>query len=283
MSKFREFVSILAVGVFVTIATTGCYEPSEYTAFGDGERVVVIDGRVTDADSISTVVVTRSVSALSDSDCEFVDNAIVFLRDDQGNSAQLTNKGGGVYRTTEINGTIGNRYLLTVEVEGEHYSSIDKMPPRVLIDSMVVEYRDNYTIFDTIGYYVSIYSKQNNDSTQYYRVEIEKNGKVLNDGLSLWLYEDSHLTDIYKMTIPHTFVSGDTVVVSVYSLSASVYEYFSGLSKQFSTIYSNIQPPLTNPESNIIPSALGCFQASSVIKTRFVIGTARRRVVMAGQ
>ena len=130
MSKFREFVSILAVGVFVTIATTGCYEPSEYTAFGDGERVVVIDGRVTDADSISTVVVTRSVSALSDSDCEFVDNAIVFLRDDQGNSAQLTNKGGGVYRTTEINGTIGNRYLLTVEVEGEHYSS--KCPPECL-------------------------------------------------------------------------------------------------------------------------------------------------------
>ena len=148
---------------------------------------------------------------------------------------------------------------------------------------MVVEYRDNYTIFDTIGYYVSIYSKQNTDSTQYYRVEIEKNGKVLNDGLSLWLYEDSHLSDNYKMTIPHTFTSGDSVVVSVYSLSASVFEYFSGLSKQFSTIYSNIQPPLTNPESNIQPLALGCFQASSVIKTQFVVGTARRRVVMVGR
>lgn len=282
MSKFRKSI-LLPVIATVTFFTTGCYEPSDFNAFGDGERVVVIEGRVTDADSVSTVIVSRSVSALDSNDCELVDNAIVFLRDDQGNAAQLIGIGKGRYWTTEINGEAGTRYLLTVEVDGEHYSSIDKMPPRAIIDSMVVEYRDNYTIFDTIGYYVSIYSRQNNDSVQFYRVEIEKNGTLLNDGLSLWLYEDSHLTDIYKMTIPHTFVAGDSVMVCVYALSASAYEYFSGLSKQFSTIYSNIQPPLTNPESNILPSALGCFHASSVIKTRFVIGTARRRVVMIGQ
>lgn len=283
MSKIRETIAILLVVFASVLAATGCYEPSDFKSFGSGESVVVIEGRVTDADSVSTVVVSKSVEALSDSDYVFVDDAVVYLRDDQGNSAQLGHVGNGVYQTTEIVGAIGNRYLLTVEVEDEHYSSIEKMPPRAIIDSMVVEYRDNYTIFDTIGYYVSIYSKQNNDSMQYYRVEIEKNGKVLNDGLSLWLYEDSHLSDNYKMTIPHTFTSGDSVVVSVYSLSASVFEYFSGLSKQFSTIYSNIQPPLTNPESNIQPLALGCFQASSVIKTQFVVGTARRRVVMVGR
>ena len=279
MSRFRKNI-LLPIVAFVTSFTTGCYEPSDFNAFGDGERVVVIEGRVTDADSVSTVVVTRTVDALNDSDCEFVNDAIVYLRDDQGNSAQLQSAGNGVYRTAEIDGTVGTRYLLTVEVDGDHYSSIDKMPPQVLIDSMVVEYRDNYTIFDTIGYYVSIYTRRNNDSVQFYRVEIEKNGTMLNDGLSLWLYQDSHLSDIYKMTIPHTFFIGDSVVVGVYSLSANTYEYFSGLSKQFSTIYSNIQPPLTNPKTNILPSALGCFQASSVIRTRFVIGNARRKVVM---
>ncbi len=282
MGKFREIISILAVSILATVAATGCYEPSDFNAFGKGERVVVIEGRVTNADSVSTVVVTRTVDALSGTDCEFVNDAIVYLRDDLGNSAQLQSEGNGVYRTTEIDGAIGNRYLLTVEVDGDHYSSIDKMPPQALIDSMVVEYRDNYTIFDTIGYYVSIYTRRNNDSAQFYRVEIEKNGTLLNDGLSLWLYEDSHLTDVYKMTIPHTFFIGDSVVVGVYSLSPNVFEYFSGLSKQFSTIYSNIQPPLTNPETNIQPSALGCFQASSVIRTRFVIGNARRRVVIIG-
>lgn len=281
MSRFRKNI-LLPIVAFATAFTTGCYEPSDFNAFGDGERAVVIDGRVTDADSVSIVTVTRTVDALSDSDCEYVDDAIVYLRDDQGHSAELKNIGNGIYRTTQIEGIVGNRYLLTVEVDGMHYSSIDKMPPQVLIDSMVVEYRDNYTIFDTIGYYVSIYTRRNNDSAQFYRVEIEKNSTLLNDGLSLWLYEDSHLTDVYKMTIPHTFFIGDSVVVGVYSLSPNVFEYFSGLSKQFSTIYSNIQPPLTNPETNIQPSALGCFQASSVNRTRFVIGNARRRVVMVG-
>ncbi len=282
MGRFRKNI-LLPIVAFATAFTTGCYEPSDFNAFGDGERAVVIEGRVTDADSVSIVTVTRTVDALSDSDCEYVDNAIVYLRDDQGHSAELKNIGNGIYRTTQIEGIVGNRYLLTVEVDGMHYSSIDKMPARALIDSMVVEYRDNYTIFDTIGYYISVYSKLNNDSVQYYRVEIEKNGVLLNDGLSLWLYEDSHLADTYKMTIPHTFSSGDSVAVSVYSLSATAFEYFSGLSKQFSTIYSNIQPPLTNPESNITPSALGCFHATSVIKTKFAVGNVRREVVMVGE
>ena len=115
---------------------------------------------------------------------------------------------------------------------------------------------------------------------QLYRIEVEKNGKLLNDGLSLWLYEDSHLSESYQMTIPYPFESGDVVEVSVYSLSPTVYEYFSGLSNQFSSKYSNIQPPLTNPKSNIRPSALGCFQASSVVRARFRIGGVQRSVVV---
>lgn len=280
MSKFRKNI-LLPVVTFVTFFTTGCYEPSEYTTFGTTDPTIVIEGRITNLDSVATVVVSRSVDATDSADCEFIDNAFVILRDNQGNSDTLVNVGRGVYQSDSIRGVIGNSYLLTVVVDGENYnSSIERMPPRAAVDSVVVEYRDSYTIFDTIGYYVSVYSKPNSDSMQYYRIEIEQNGELLNDGLSLWLYEDSHLSGVYQMTIPHTFEVGDVVEVSVYSLSAAVYEYFSGLSKQFSSKYSNIQPPLTNPNSNIRPLALGCFQASSVVRTRFRIGGARRMVIV---
>ena len=279
MSKFRKNILLLIVA-FATAFTTSCYEPSDFAEFGHSEPIIVIDGRITNSDSIATVVVSRSVDATDSVDCELIDNAIVFLRDDQGNSAQLQNAGNGVYRTTEITGNIGNRYLLTVEVDDKDYSSVDKMPPYAQVDSIVIEYRNSYTIFDTIGYYLSVYSQRNSDSVQFYRVEIEENGKLLNDGLSLWLYEDSHLSENYQMTIPHPFESGDMVEVSVYSLSPTVYEYFSGLSNQYSSKYSNIQPPLTNPKSNIRPSALGCFQASSVVRTRFRIGGAQRTVIV---
>ena len=117
----------------------------------------------------------------------------------------------------------------------------------------------------------------------YYRIEVEVNGSLLNDGSSLWLYEESRVADIYKMTVPCTLNVGDEVVVSVYSLSASVYEYFSGLSKQFMSKYSNVQPPLINPDGNITPSALGCFQALSVVRSRFVVEGSRRKVVLVSQ
>lgn len=285
MSKIREIISVLTVSIFATIAATSCYEPSDSMVFGNGEKLYVVEGRVTDADSMATVVVSKSVKADGEGDCEYVDDAIVWLRDDKGNSALLENSGKGVYQTSEIKGTVGTRYLLTVEIDGQNISSIDKMPVPAYADSIVVEYKDSYTIFDTIGYYVSIYSTQSDDTLQYYRVEVEKNGKKLNDYSSLWLFEDTHLSRVFKMTIPHNFVEGDSVVVGICSLSEPVYEYFFGLSKQFKTNFSNTQPPFTNPVSNLATSnseapPLGYFLASSVLRFSFVITNNKRTVVV---
>jgi hypothetical protein len=285
MSRFREIVSILTVSILVVAATTGCYEPSDSMVFGNGEKLYVVEGRITNADSVATVVVSKSVNADGEEDCEYVDGAIVWLRDDKGNSALLENSGGGIYQTSEIKGVVGTRYLLTVEIDGQNISSIDRMPVPASADSIVVEYKDSYTIFDTIGYYVSIYSTQSDDTLQYYRVEVEKNGTKLSDYSSLWLFEDAHLSRVFKMTIPHNFVVGDSVVVSICSLSAPVYEYFFGLSKQFKTNFSNTQPPFTNPISNLAIGSsdalpLGYFQASSVLRFTFVITNSYRTVVM---
>ena len=283
MSKFRKNILFPIVAI-VTFFTTGCYEPSDSTVFGDGENLYVVEGRITDIDSVSTVVVSRSVSGRSSESCEYVNNAFVMLRDDQGNSDTLVNMGRGVYQASEIKGVVGARYLLTIEVDGRLFSSIDKMPVRASVDSIVIEYKDNFTIFDTIGYYVSIYSTQNDDTLQYYRVEVEKNGNVLNDYSALWIFEDAHLSRVFKMTIPRNFAVGDSVVMNIYSLSAPVYEYFLGLSKQFKTNFSNTQPPFTNPVSNLAGNSettpLGYFQASSVLRFSFVITNNKRTVVV---
>lgn len=282
MSRFRKNI-LLPIVAFATAFTTGCYEPLSIDEYGKCDRSIVIDGRITDGDSVSTVFLSRSVEATDTADCEYVDGAIVLIRDDQGNSAMLENVGRGVYQTNSITGVPGVQYLLTVETDGERYVSIEKMPQRFIVDSIVVEYRDNYTIFDTIGYYASVYTRPRNDTLHYYRIEIELNGNKLDDGSSLWLYEESRAADICKMAVPYTLNIGDSVVISVYSLSASVYEYFSGLSKQFLSKYSNVQPPLINPNSNITPSALGCFQALSVVRSRFVVDGSLRKVVTVSQ
>ncbi|MBR5959075.1 MAG: hypothetical protein IKZ99_11995, partial [Salinivirgaceae bacterium] len=135
------------------------------------------------------------------------------------------------------------------------------------------------TLFDTIGYYITVLAPQISDTTSYYRIAVEQNGVPLDNYSNLWIYEDTHKASTFKMTVNHNFETGDSVVVKVYSLSENVYEYFFGLSKQFSTNFSNIQPPLTNPDNNINPTALGCFQASPVNVFRFVVGNKARTIV----
>lgn len=277
MNRGNSILTILVVFAILFIATTGCYEPTEYDTFDSGDQVVVIEGHISDMDSVSTVLVSRSVPATDTNDCEYVDDAIVFIKDDCGNSAQLESFGKGVYKTSEIKGVPGNSYLLAVEVDGERYNAIEKMPKSPSVDSIVIEYQDAYTFFDTVGYYVSIYSTQDDDTLQYYRVEVEKNGRLLNGYSELWLYEDAHLANVYKMTIPYNFDEGDTVVLSVHSLSSAVYEYYMGLSKQFTTNFSNIQPPFTNPNSNI-RTAMGCFQATSIARFSFIVPSSKRVV-----
>jgi len=264
---------ILTVITILTIATTGCYEPSDIDAFDSGEPAIVIEGLITDHDSTSTVTVSRSVSAKDTNDYLPVNNALVLLRDDMGNSAQLENIGNGKYQTSEIIGIPEHEYLLTVEVDGMRYNSIELMPKAFDIDSIIVEYKNSRTLFDTIGYYISVFTPKIKDTIQYYRIEIEKNNKQLNGYSNLWLFEDSHEKNFFRMDITHDFELGDTVIVKVFSISPSIYEYLFGLSKQFSVNFSNIQPPLTNPESNINPTALGYFQVSSVNTYQIVIGS----------
>lgn len=275
MKDIRKIQAVLFVVVTIVVGATGCYEPTEYATFDSGDQVVIVEGHVSDIDSVSTVLVSRSVPVNDTNDCEYIDNAIVFIKDDGGNTAQLENFGDGLYKTSEIKGVAGNSYLLTVEVDGERYNAIDRMPKRPSVDSIVIEYKDAYTFFDTVGYYVSIYSAQDDDTLQYYRVEVEKNGVLLNGYSELWLYEDAHFANVYKMTIPYNFNEGDTLVLSVHSLSSAVYEYYMGLSKQFTINFSNIQPPLTNPNSNI-RTAMGCFQATSVTRSSFVVPKSKR-------
>lgn len=260
------------------IIITGCIETSDFDVFENGEKKIVIEGKITDVDSICTVVVSRSVDPDDTIDFSPVNDANVYLKDNQGNSTQLTWMGNGLYLTSQIRGVPGVQYLLVVEEDSIRYRSLEKMPPKPKIDSVVVKYNDDYTIFDSIGYYVTLYSSKNDDTVQYYRVEVELNGVPFDDYTDLLLYEDSHIDSLFRIKLPYLFNVGDSISVGIYALSSPVYEYFSGLAKQFTTNFSNIQPPLMNPQSNFIPDPLGYFQASSVSRASAVITGLEGRV-----
>jgi hypothetical protein len=259
--------------LFALLLSTACIETSDFNAWDTSDSQVVIEARLTDIDTIFTVLVSRSVSPDDTISFNPVNNAKIILKNNQGNTDTLVFEGNGKYQSSDIRGIPGNSYLLVVNIDSIIYRSIETMPSKPKIDSVSVKYQDYVTIFDTIGYYVSYYSGKNDDTIQYYRVEIEKNGIPFDDYADLLLYEDSHIATTYQMRLPYQFNSGDTVSVKIYSLSAPVYEYFSGLAKQFTYNFSNIQPPLMDPKTNFRSDPLGYFQASSVAISSVIIPT----------
>lgn len=269
---------ICIVVLCVTMFTTSCYEPYNYNDFEKGDKNIVIEGIVNNIDSVTTIKISRTVEANSSKDFDYVDDAEVVVKDDAGNTTLFENMGNGIYQTCNVKGAIGTQYLFSAKIGDNVYSAIDKMPSPINIDSVVVKYQDNYNFFDSIGYYISIYSTQKVDSLRYYRIDVERNGVMLDGYAHLWLYEDALLSDEFRMTIPYNFKSSDKVIVKVSSISKPIYEYFVGLSKQFTINFSNIQPPLTNPIGNIKPRIMGYFQASSVVRMEFVIAEGRQIV-----
>ncbi|MBR5958552.1 MAG: DUF4249 family protein, partial [Salinivirgaceae bacterium] len=121
MSKFCKNI-LLPLVAFATVFTTGCYEPSDFDAFGSGNQTVVIEACITDSDSLNTIIISKSVPASDTNNCEFVDDAIVMLRDDMGNSAEVISIGNGRYKTSGLIGKPGHDYLLTAEIDGFRYS-----------------------------------------------------------------------------------------------------------------------------------------------------------------
>lgn len=262
---------ILFISILLLFLITACIEPSDFDAWDTSDSQVVIEARLTDMDTVFSVLVSRSASPDNANTFIPVNDARIFLKDNQGNTDTLTFQSNGHYQALNIHGIPGNSYLLVVNVDSVFYRAIETMPPKPKIDSVNVRYQDYVTIFDTIGYYVTFYSGKNDDTMQYYRVEIELNGMPFDDYSDLLLYEDSHIAATYQMRLPYRFNEGDTVSVKIYALTSPVYEYFTGLAKQFTYNFSNIQPPLMDPKTNLRSDPLGYFQASSVAVSSVII------------
>lgn len=136
--------------------------------------LLVVDGLLTDADASYSVKLSRTFQDQA-SAAESVDDAVVTITDDQGNSARLGFSGKGVYKTdsTAFRGSPGRTYTLHILThEGEEYTSSKCFMHAVDdIDSLYYEKDIDYINNGTQaaeGIRIFLNSKQG-DQNQYYR------------------------------------------------------------------------------------------------------------------
>lgn len=220
---------------------------------------IVIESILTDLNTRHTVSISTTSDFTASNSKLPVSNATVSLVSGGGIVFNFTEQSPGSYISTRFRGVPGEKYTLTVTVEGKSYSATSVMPLPVPIQSLEqtevsffgetrqvvqVTYRDP-------GSFENFYNNRvfvNNVKRGDYYLESDRfnNGKEVKN--TIYIDEPD-------------LIPGDVVRVQMLTIDQNVYKFLFSITQ----ISGNGGPPTTpaNPNSNFNNGALGYFSAST--------------------
>ncbi|WP_224996805.1 DUF4249 domain-containing protein [Cesiribacter sp. SM1] len=233
------------------------------------EPRLIVEGHVTDTQGPHTVKLSLSQDYFSTTPAQVVEDAVVRISDDAGNSEVLLYTGSGVYATQALQGVVGRSYSLEIDWRGEHYTSSGTLMPKGIVDSLSVAYYEAIPpVFDA-GYYLTFYGKIPPEAADFYRVQVYENDSLYNDRTDLLIPDSRFVPSTIVEQLQYPFEIGDTVRLELYSLDRNMYDYYVELRSLLFNDGGLFSPPPRNPTSNIINVSnpdnqpLGFFQVAS--------------------
>ncbi len=211
----------------------------------------VINAAVIEGQSDHFVTITRSLNFDQATAFPTVNNAVVTITDNVGNTAIFQSVGDGRYQVSNYLGVVGRNYTITVQVDGETFTASCSMPTTVLIDSL---FQQNLFFGTDTAYNVvpSHYDPAN--ESNYYHFIVDINNKPSNlTLLSTDQYTNGNL-DLQPLFLP--VEPGDVVRVEMLSITKPVWTYLNQLA-----LNSSLQTTPANPISNFSGGCLGYFSA----------------------
>lgn len=258
MKKYIVFI----LGLIALVQFNSC-EKVIHVDLDEIDQKVVIEGVILNGDTVQRVRITRTTSFENSSGAPAIDNAVVTVSDNLGNSGVFTSIGNGWYELSGYPGVPGRTYGISVLVDGQTFTATSQMPDLVPIDSLYVEFypfgTDTFTTlvpahFDPAGI------------ANYYQFHVTKNG-VREKGIFL---QDDQFTD-GNLTVQPLFLSeialNDTIEVTMFCVDKPVWDYFN----QLSVNASNSTTP-ANPKSNFTGGCLGYFSARTSSTKSLIVG-----------
>lgn len=267
---------ILPIAVFAAIMFS-C-EESIKLDLEQTPPTVVIEGLVTNREGLQSVKVSMTADFYSTNKTPRVTDAVVTVRDGQGNEYPFVHnpdadpEKDGLYlpQDESITGVIGQKYTLTVVVDGITYTATDNLAPVIPIDSL--KYRLNEDEAEDPkdfgkAHEVLIYAREPQEQTNFYLFKFYRNDslKYYND-TDIYFSDDKYLAEkIDGIESPIYYAPGDEARVEAYSISRAGYVFYYDLS----TILNNdaggmFGPVPASPRTNLSNGALGFFQVSAV-------------------
>lgn len=245
--------------IVLAISAVSCTKVIDIDLNEDDQKIV-IEGTVLEGDTTHRVHITKTLNFDQSEAYPVVDDAVVTVVDNLGNTGTFTSVGNGWYELTSYPGVAGRTYYLTVVTGGKTYSASSKMPDVLLMDNLDV------TFFpfgvDTFINVTPVRLDQAGISN-YYSFDI-----IINDTLQKGIYlQNDQFADgnyMYEPLFGPNFKKLDTVTIRMANIDRPVYDYFN----QLATNTNGQGATPANPVSNFSGGCLGYFSARSTdVKT----------------
>lgn len=137
--------------------------------------ILVVDGRITDADGPYEVRLFRTVDLTKTDEAEPEMGAIITIYDDKGHSDTFNEISPGVYHniSKDFKGLIGRSYWIEIQTSDEkkYESTPEMIPPKITVESIYGEktkvLQDNGKYLKGIGFY--LHAKSHSNESSYMR------------------------------------------------------------------------------------------------------------------
>lgn len=248
--------------IIIALLFTSCEKIVDLD-YKSNQSKIIIEGNITNEVGPYYVKITKSLSLTDTTAYPTIDNVIVTINDDAGNSEILSPQGSGVYQTTTLEGVEGRTYTLTVDVDEQTYTAQSTMPLKVPFDSISVE---EVKLGGDIEYnFIPVYKDPEEEGNNY-RFEMSLNYNLISQHLVLNDVINNGLVNTLKLEINDDdleFKAGDLVSIEMQCIDKNVSLYYTALALMADNGPGGGTTP-NNPPNNISNGALGVFSAHTV-------------------
>jgi hypothetical protein len=253
--------------LFLLLLFTSCKKTIDIK-LKDADKRIVIDARLISGVNDFNVQITKSANFFGEGTRVSVADASVILLDDI-NTYHLTNMGEGNYSIPLFTALESKKYKLSVTSEGAVYEASSATLSK--IELVEVSYIfEEATIFSDNGF--TIYTKFQDPKSEvnYYIIDGTVNGKKFGGVDNLILFDDVlENGDFISSPVLGELKLGDVIVVNLYHVNLSTYNYYKGLELILNEESDNAAP--TNPVNNWNNNVLGNFSTMAVSSKMIVI------------
>ena len=265
---------------FASITIMGCEEIITIDV-NQAPTQLVIDGLVTDQDTIHMVQITTSTDFEGNGSQDVI-NASVEVSDNLGNVYNYTHNPEGsdslqgyYFSDQKFAGQEYAIYSLSVSHNSELYNASDTLRPITNIDSLLIRV-DTEALDDEENdgkiYQVLLYAQEPQETIDFYYFKFYRDSLIEADDNSIYVFDDKVLgSTLDGLPSPVLFREGELAAVEIYSLTREQFVYFTDMANLLNNDGGMFSPPPANPRTNLSGGALGLFQVSGISSASILI------------